>query len=767
MQLTVRPGTRDEKWGGSYYCSNPECEHREWAQRPQASPDAPDWRIEEYQRRGEPHIAQITDQIYLGDIVDAWLVRDTGTGQPFDAILNVGNRSYDPPPDVEYANIPITEYGSKPGKRKRRDRDFAAAVEQLDQWVGEGKKVFVHCVAGANRSAAVIMAALMQRGESYRQALGMVRGARPVAYPHGEVDLTLRRFIQQGEATGSAILTDPQPLQPTGKRAADEAAQFIAETNWEQPFEVNYRRIEMADVPLEQDDPGEGFFEPQTPSSERFVRADVLMDQALGRQHYNALKYPEAPPKGQNVDVVAAPRKDRKTPDMFKTDEPEFLGLEEHPSREIKPPQGHYYELLSKRGLKLPAPEVFGSDRYQKIYQRAPRIPLDPRDPESVGRAIEFVKNTKGLLMGHKKETAGEYFLCPTEFGNQRVNHVCCASWFAIFSANTAVESEETSFVLWQAGKSGSGPGKPGIMSKKPKIIEWLTFLQWAGFPTFEQLDQTMEGFDTEDESYERRMIALARLPGFQFKVASFFLALMGDTRSPTLDMHALGYLIEKGSIELDEGQEWTKLSTLADMAKQLKEISRQIGTGNFEYQNLRAQYDELAVANKDLIAKMTRGLVITPNPPKTQKGLDAEKKKIREYMRRQMEGWNGETNKFWLWYSSNPNFTTHEPRRDMIHSVFFQSLFPELFTPEAMAGRDELFEQYTDPELVDERQTRMRYRDYGENLQEMRQIQPRKQPVVAPTPDMEFDWSSGEFSTPPAPVEKPKRAPKVKREAA
>lgn len=819
MRLEARPGTRDERWGRSWYCQDPSCEHREWDQKPggggKPEGDTPksDWKIEQYQSREKPGIAQITDQLFLGDLIDAWLVRDQGTGAPFDAILNVGNKDYEPPQDVEYVHIPLTEYGTQPLKRKERERDFAHAVETLNAMLAAGKKVFVHCIAGANRSAAVIMATLMEKGESYTQALNMIRTKRPIAWPHGEIDLTLRRFIQdQGSAKESASGMSGgqyEPLAPIAKRAADDAAEFVAEVQWEKPFESNYRQIEMSDIPLEQEDPGEAFFEPQTPQSERFVRSDILIDQAMGQEHYRSQQYPEAPPTGTRVNTLAlskadslivakvladpptldpnsrlakalrkyahltkeAKPKDRRTPDMFGKGKPEVLTPEEHPRLDIKPPQGKYYELLSKRGLKLPAPEVYASERYQKILNSAPRIPLDPRDPLSVDRSIEFVRNTKGLLMGHKEETAGEYFLCPTEFGSQRTNHVAYASWFSIFSANTAVESEETSFVLWQAGKSGSGPGKPGIMSKKPKIIEWLQFLKWAGFPTFKNLDKTMEGFDTSDESYERRITQLARLPGMQFKVASFFLALLGDTRSPTLDMHAIGYLIEKGSVNLDQGQDWTPLSQLAEMAKKLKEINRQIGTGNYEYRQLRVQYDELAEKNKDIIMKMTGSLSINKVPPKTQKGMEGERKKVREYMRRQMEGWNGETNKFWLWYAQNQFFPTHEPRRDMIHTVFFQSLFPELFTPEQLASRDELFQRYSDPENIEEREDRMRYRDYEENLTRMRQIQPHKVPVVTAPTDAKvpFDWDAGNFKlTPSAPAKAPakaKPAPKVKKD--
>jgi hypothetical protein len=769
MVLKSQPGTRDTRWGGSWYCENPACMYREWNTQPASfvppvpeSERAADWKIAEYEERKKtgPTIAQITPQVYLGDLIDAWLVRDQGTGKPFDAILNVSQKQYDPPKDVEYAQIPLTEYGSKPGKRNRRDRDFARAVQQLEDWVARGKTVFVHCVAGANRSAAVVTAFLADQGADLPNAMEDLQQKRPMAWPHGEIALTLRRYLRT-KTEGSAAMTgdDPTPLQPTGKRAADEGAEFVSQADWAKTFETNYLRIEMSDAPLEEYDPAEPLFEPQTTGSERFVRTDVLITQAMGGQEQDFAMAAQR--------EAALPRKkDTRTRSLFKSDKPEFLDLEEHPGKAIKrlSPDVAAKELLSRRGLKLPAPDVFNSERYQYVMSKAPLIPLDPKDPNTVDKCLAFVETTPGLLIGHKRETAGQYYLCPTKFGSKKIDHVMYASWFAIFSANTAVESEETSFVLWQAGASGNAPGKPGIMSKKPKIKEWLHFLKWAGFPTFKNMYKTLEGFDPSDESYARRLTALSRLPGMQMKVSSFFLALLGDVRSPTLDMHALGYLISKGEIQVPADKKWTDLSVLAELARDMKEINRDIGTNNYEYRAKRVQYDELAEQNKETVQRLMGSLKIKDQPPPTPKGMEGERKKVAEYMRRQLAGWDGKTNTFWLWYAQNMYFETHEPRRDMIHTVFFQSLFPELFTPEALAARDELFKKYSDPELVDEREERMKYRDFAENLMEMRKIQPHKnQPQLSE----DFDWESGnvpvqELQPTPAPApRKLKLAPK------
>ena len=363
------------------------------------------------------------------------------------------------------------------------------------------------------------------------------------------------------------------------------------------------------------------------------------------------------------------------------------------------------------------------------------------------------------------------FFKMPSSFGNKRIDHIMYASWFSIFSANTAVESEETQFVLWQAGKSGTMAGKPGLMSNWEKIGYWLQFLKWAGFPTFENLYRVLEGFDQSDESYERRLTALSRQKGIQFKVASFMLALLGDVRSPTLDMHALSYLIDQGKVKLTPKmrERWTPLKTLLELAAEMKQLVEQNAQpskkglvwatpeAKQKYNDLMTNYDAYAVRNKIISMGRASSLYIKKEgqEPTEPKKIATERKKVKEYIRRQMAGWNGDTTTFWEWYASQPMFTTHERGglgADAVHSVFFQSLFPELFTPKALAKRKyedivrETGEDPNKPRPTPEQ--RLKYRDIRENLPEMQKLQPRKKelekkrPIIqAPdVPDVQFE---------------------------
>lgn len=557
--------------------------------------------------------------------------------------------------------------------------------------------------------------------------------------------------MEKGTGESKKDMPEERYLEDIGARSVRADTQnFLSQIDWEETFEENFtdlypQTIKSAPVDdvMSDTDMMDALVRPSTEESQRFVGAHGLIDEAIGSTS------------------IAGAAKKREKPKKLPG-----LPPSAHPGLAIRPPdenQGGLFEeadpdvLRSKRGLILPAPNVYNSQQYQNVLKQAPVVPFDPSRPESIDESIAFLESTTGLQVRHQtdKMRPVEFFLFPTEFGDTKTNHVVYAAWFALYSANTAVSAEEKQFVTWQAGHSGSDPQKLGILSQKNKLIELLKFLKWAGFPKFERLDAVLDDFNPSEEAYQSRLLALSRQAGVQPKVGSFMLALLGDRRSPTLDMHAIGYLIGKGKMEVPEGHDWTPLRDLFEMRKKMGEYADKHGTENAEFQAMQLDYTEKAQANKKAIAAINAQTRINRNVEKSEapganpKILETEKRKIRDYMARQMEGWDGDTDTFWIWYSSNSYFETHEPRRDMIHTVFFQSLFPELFTVEALQQREHLREQYAnDPEGLKQR---LKYRDYLENLEEMRKIRKVKPaPVQKDTPELEFDWESGEFEVLP-----------------
>lgn len=744
MTYKVIPKTYDVIFGPAYYCTASDCRYRESGAVPFDAPTLSKMynSILDSLTETDNRLAfasQITQHVVLGDLVDVREMLQSEVAQLFSCILNVSNESYSAD-GVNVIHIPLDEFDTSLVADAQRRENFLRAVSVVDECVENNERIFVHCAFGANRSPAVVIAHLINTGMSFSQAYNYVKSRRPIIFPHGLIFQILYDYAKHK----NALKTEEQRIYSSSTKTASDTSEkeFLQQIDWNKPFELNYVEIVKDDEPIEKLHIDEQIFVPTNRTSERFVRADILISQAL--EHYRAQQFP-AGEKGVLYDVHAAKRTRREeliSRDLFpgySMDDVDDYVFPYHPKEEIRPvpPDVAYKNYMSKRGLVVPAPHVFNSDIYQNIISRAPMLEIRPDDPNSIEKVLLKLNNIQGALVyrgvGDPKDRKNyiEYVQVPTNFGGRARNHIAYSSWFAVNSPNTAVVVEELLFVIWQAGQSSSHPLRPGLLPKNIMLERWLQFLRWAGYPDFKNLYQVVEGFDRSDDSYERRLTTISRLPGFQPKVASFFLALMGDTRSPTIDMHALSYLINKGDVEIPNGSTWSPLDLLAEKKKEVDELFELAKTDSSKksaYQQKRAEYIALVAENKKTIVRILSHTDIEKIPPKTKRGIEGEKKRIREYIRRQLVGWDGNTDTFWGWYASNPEFKTHEPRRNMIHTVFFQSLFPELFTPQALASRPWVIEiqqkkergEYVSPEEED----RTKYRNYLENLKQIREIQ-------------------------------------------
>jgi protein-tyrosine phosphatase len=87
---------------------------------------------------------------------------------------------------IEERRLPLTDYGGLP------PATLDAAVEQVNEWLDEGARTYVHCRAGWQRSAAVAAAVVAVRaGMKIEDALDEVQRRKPSAdpLPHQRADL--------------------------------------------------------------------------------------------------------------------------------------------------------------------------------------------------------------------------------------------------------------------------------------------------------------------------------------------------------------------------------------------------------------------------------------------------------------------------------------------------------------------------------------------------------------------------------------------------
>lgn len=137
----------------------------------------------------------INDRIAIGGMVSE------PEDLPFDAILSLVT---DAPPSVrdlvlsgrvDYQWHSIID-GYSFEENDEIVRRFNAAVDQLHEWLSEGKRVLVHCVAGISRSVtAVVWYLVLYEGMTWEDAADLVRASRPNARPNIRFELPLRLSV--------------------------------------------------------------------------------------------------------------------------------------------------------------------------------------------------------------------------------------------------------------------------------------------------------------------------------------------------------------------------------------------------------------------------------------------------------------------------------------------------------------------------------------------------------------------------------------------
>ena len=93
--------------------------------------------------------------------------------------------------EIEEHRLSLTDYGSLPAN------ELEHAVLQVSLWLDEGARVYVHCRAGWQRSAAIAAGVLALRdGIDIDEALARVRARKPTADPLPHQRDDLRRWFE-------------------------------------------------------------------------------------------------------------------------------------------------------------------------------------------------------------------------------------------------------------------------------------------------------------------------------------------------------------------------------------------------------------------------------------------------------------------------------------------------------------------------------------------------------------------------------------------
>eukprot|EP01121_Diplochlamys_sp_Union-15-3_P012318 TRINITY_DN3678_c0_g1_i1.p1 TRINITY_DN3678_c0_g1~~TRINITY_DN3678_c0_g1_i1.p1 ORF type:complete len:156 (+),score=21.12 TRINITY_DN3678_c0_g1_i1:82-549(+) len=123
----------------------------------------------------------IEEHIYLGSIFNAYNIIDL-VNSDIGYIINVGDTksSAKYPENIKTLYRPLSDFG---------DSDLVSVFDECFQMFDEAKKnnkkVLIHCMAGVNRSASVLIAYLMQHKKwRLKEALQFVKERRSFISPH-------------------------------------------------------------------------------------------------------------------------------------------------------------------------------------------------------------------------------------------------------------------------------------------------------------------------------------------------------------------------------------------------------------------------------------------------------------------------------------------------------------------------------------------------------------------------------------------------------
>jgi protein-tyrosine phosphatase len=107
---------------------------------------------------------------------------------------------------IEERRVPLADFGGLPAEPLDR------AVSILGDWLGEGRRVYVHCRAGWQRAPAVAAGLVALRdGVDIEEALEVVRVRKPSADPLPHQRQDLWRWWQERRGAGAPSASGEQP----------------------------------------------------------------------------------------------------------------------------------------------------------------------------------------------------------------------------------------------------------------------------------------------------------------------------------------------------------------------------------------------------------------------------------------------------------------------------------------------------------------------------------------------------------------------------
>jgi atypical dual specificity phosphatase len=134
---------------------------------------------------------KITDRIYLGNIAGAQnktFLNKNNIGY----IINLANQSYARQSNIEYLDIDISDSPNTDIKHF-----FPQIINFFNKGLQSKKNIYIHCRAGISRSTTGLIAFLMSKGLTMKDAVNYVISKRNIIEPNAGFWIQLMMFERQ------------------------------------------------------------------------------------------------------------------------------------------------------------------------------------------------------------------------------------------------------------------------------------------------------------------------------------------------------------------------------------------------------------------------------------------------------------------------------------------------------------------------------------------------------------------------------------------
>ena len=142
-----------------------------------------DKKIDNFTNNEYDTISQITDNIYLSNIIGAhYIIHDNSNILNISCVINCTKTipNYFEKNNITYMRVPVDDT-----TMQNIEQYFDSTYNFIEKCISENKKILIHCYAGVSRSATILIAYLIRKNKwSLDNTIAFVKSKRSIIHPN-------------------------------------------------------------------------------------------------------------------------------------------------------------------------------------------------------------------------------------------------------------------------------------------------------------------------------------------------------------------------------------------------------------------------------------------------------------------------------------------------------------------------------------------------------------------------------------------------------